>query len=298
LLVATTSEFAGLALNLLVASFCAQRWMTPGAPRQYARLGLVIVVIAAGTLVVLLAPGNAVRLDVLRVDDPMILRAFVAIPPTLQDVALFLFRRLTNPALIGTMAILALAAFGSPRPLLAPVSRPALFVAIPLAAALIAIAAGLWMGRMATGQMLQQRAQNQLHFILVASMASSIVLAARIGGRGRLAAVMKRLRLHDVRVAAVACLCLMLVAPQFLIAADILIFHSLQISSSISDRFARIGPGRAPGAPILERELVLPRLPVSTAFFGEGLSEDPKFWVNGVLARYIGVRSVRVEEQR
>jgi hypothetical protein len=298
LLVAMGSEFGGLALILVVASSYAQRWMTPGAPRQYARLGLVIVVIAAGTLVVLLAPGNAVRLDALGVRDSMILRAFVAIPRTLLDVTVFLFRRLTNPALIGSMAILALVAFGSSRPLLASVSRPALFVAIPLAAALIAMAAGLWMGRMATGQMLEQRAQNQLHFILVASMASSIVLAARIGGRGGLAAIMKRLRLHDVRTAAVACLSLMLVTPQFLIAAEILIFHSREISSSISDRFARIGPGRVPGAPILERELVLPRLPISTAFFSDGLSEDPKFWVNVALARYSGVRTVRVEAQR
>jgi hypothetical protein len=97
----------------------------------------------------------------------------------------------------------------------------------------------------------------------------------------------------EPRQLAVAALLLMLATPHFLRAVQILP-HVVPLHRLIESRFAQFGNGRIPGAPIDDRELVLP--PPSTgdtAWFGDPVSSDPDQWTNGCVAHYVGVRWVR-----
>lgn len=293
LLVALSSEFSGIALILLIASSLVQRRLMPKAPRQYATHVFIVGLISFGTLIVLLAPGNAVRLNVLGVHEPMIPRAIYMIPLTARDVVEFLCRRLINPAVIATVAIFALFASRMIRPL--PLPRSILFGLLPLGAALIAITTGLWMGRIASGEMLEERAQNQLHFILVASLVAAVVAGVRAGvGYRYLNAAPPLFRIKNSHFAVTVLLVLALFTPNFWTATKFAVLYCRESSRSVALQFKLMGAGPARGAPVLESDLVLPRLSNSNAFFRESISEDPNHWVNQVVARYMGIRSVRI----
>jgi hypothetical protein len=86
----------------------------------------------------------------------------------------------------------------------------------------------------------------------------------------------------------------MLATPAFLQAVRILP-HVGPLHRLAEDRFAQIGDGKAPGAPIADRELVLPASSTGNIpWFGDPVSREPDAWSNGCVARYAGVRAVRI----
>jgi hypothetical protein len=294
LFVALSLEFGGVAFVILVGASFVLRLFILNCPRQYAVHAILAGISALGTLVVLLAPGNAIRLSAMGIHESILVRAISTIPSTAFDVAIFLFRRLTNPALMATMVILSFVASQTARQLRS--TRPAIVIFSPLVAALAVITIGLWTGRVATGEMLVQRAQNELHFVLVAALALTIVFAARSSlGYSFVGSTISKLAFRDARTALVALSFLMLLTPKFLTATRILLVDFADSSAATANRFALIEDQLASAVRTNKKDVVLPRLSQANAFFQETLREDPHYWVNEELARYMGASSVRIE---
>src|SRR5207302_3479954 len=264
----------------------------PGAARQPVAHALVLCAIAIGMAIVVAAPGNAARMRMLGTDHGLTVRMLAGFPMTLAHVATFLFRRLTNPALIGWLVLLFLAA--PPQDRLSPGPRPGIrastFVWWPLAAAMIAIYGSLWIGHAATGRLLEQRALDYLHFILVGGLTLTTASASAAFAESVRRAVGRRFPRFNDRGIAIAGLLIMLATPHFLQAARILP-HAVPFHQLVEDRFALLGGGKAVGAPIDDREIVVPASTTpNTKWFSDPVIGDANAWQNGCLARYIGVR--------
>jgi hypothetical protein len=93
---------------------------------------------------------------------------------------------------------------------------------LPLATAMIAIYGSLWIGHVATGRLLEQRALNYLHFVLVAGLSLTAIAASAIHGERFWAVIGARWPSLDGPKLAVAALLLMLATPAFLQAVRIL----------------------------------------------------------------------------
>jgi hypothetical protein len=321
-LIAMATEISGPVLAVIVLASWLTRGLTPGAPRQPVAHLLMLTAIAAGIAVIVLSPGNAARMRVMGTDQGVGLRMLVALPLTLVDLAQFLVRRLTNPALIGFVIMLILAvpprergqsyisdsipplkgegggnaaptrpAEATLRPATLPLrGRDLHLVAwLPLIAAMIAIYGSLWIGEVATGRLLEQRALDYLHFILVGGLTLTAPAASAAFGE-RLRAAARRLHL-DGRRLAIAALLLMLASPHVLQAARILP-HTLALHRSVEARFTLLGGGdRLSGAS--GRDVVLPAVP-DVSWFGDPAGSGPDAWTNQCMARYVGARSVRI----
>ena len=295
--IAMATEFSGAVLFVIVLGSLARRWLTPGAPRQVIAHALILAAITAGALVVALAPGNAVRLGMHGLGDGLAGRAVLALPMTLVWLGQFLFQRATSPALLAWVIAVALATWAHDRqPGAAPVvPKPALLVWLPLAMALVAIYAALWIGQLGLGGLLPPRARGHLHFVLVGGLTLTTGAATRAYGERWHARIAARWPQLSARHAAVLMLLLMAAAPHFLSAAYALGWQAGPLARSVEDRFARLGPGRTPGGPIADRELVLPPIePRPYPVFTGDIQRDPKHWTNDCLARYAGVRAVRL----
>jgi hypothetical protein len=294
-LVALSSEFSGIVLVLLIGGSLVQRCLIRGAPRQYQVHAALVGITVIGTLMVLLAPGNAIRLNALGIHESIVSRAISTVPSTAFDVVIFLFRRLTNPALLGAMLTLLIIASPSSQRLHSV--RSAALIVCPLVTSLIVLTVGLWIGRVATGEMLVQRAQNELHFVLVASLAVTTILASRFGYGNRLIrSVISRFPFLRLRTALVALSLLMLLTPKFLAATKAMTSDFGDYSSSVAERFALIANERSVAAVMPKKDVVLPRLSHTNAFFEEPLREDPDYWTNRLVSRYIGTNSVKIEK--
>jgi hypothetical protein len=298
--IAMATEISGPVLAVIVLASWLARWLIPGAPRQPVAHLLMLCAIAAGIAVVVLAPGNAVRMRVMGTDQGVALRMLVGLPLAAADLGQFLVRRLTNPALIGFVIMLIIAM--PPRERGAgPAARthlvallPAWLPAwLPLIAAMIAIYGSLWIGQVATGRLLEQRALNYLHFILVGGLTLTAPAASAVFGE-RLQVAARRFHLGGRRLA-VAALLLMLASPHVLQAARILP-QALALHRSVEARFALLGGGdRSSGAS--ERDVVLPAVP-DVSWFGDPAASGPDAWTNQCMARYVGVGSVRIAAGR
>jgi hypothetical protein len=87
----------------------------------------------------------------------------------------------------------------------------------------------------------------------------------------------------------------MLVAPHFLAAAYALGWQAGPLARSVADRFARLEPTRARGAPADRGDLILPPLaPRARLVMIGDVRDDAAHWSNQCLARYVGARSVRL----
>jgi hypothetical protein len=294
--IATATEISGPVLLVIVLSSFLHRWLLPDAPRQPLAHAVILGAIAIGITIVLLSPGNAIRMHTMGTDQGMALRALTGLPMGVAHVVQFLFRRLTNPALLAWLIFLVFlvpAYDRRPRDMPIVFSR-ALIVWLPLGTAMIAIYGSLWIGHVATGRLLEQRALDYLHFVLVGGLSLTAIAVAAIH-RARLWGMIKaRWPSLDGAKLAVAALLLMLATPAFLQAVRILPYVG-PLHRLAEDRFAQLGDGKAPGAPIADRDLVLPASSTGKIpWFGDPVSSDPDAWSNRCVARYVGVRSVQI----
>jgi hypothetical protein len=296
LLAAMGSEFSGPILLVVTAGSFAQRCLTPGAARQPTAHLLMAAAIILGTLMVVLAPGNALRLQAFAGDRSLALRFLMALPMGAVDLATFLFRRLTNPAMIGFLAILTMATATCDRPRAAAPAGP-LVPWLPLLSTVLGVYGAFVIGEFTTGIYLVARALEHLHFVLAGGLALTAVAVVRAHG-ARIAAFADRLPAFlTVRNAAVAAFILLLITPPFLSAAYEAAWQLIPLNRSVADRFERIGNGHLPDASASDRELVLPPIrPVAAFFFGDPISTDPANWGNTCVALFAGVRAVRVSE--
>jgi Family of unknown function (DUF6056) len=293
---ATGSEFSGPILLVVTAGSFAQRCLTQGAPRQTAAHLLIAAAIVLGTLIVVLAPGNAVRFHLYPSDRSLTLRFLIAWPMGAADLATFLFRRLTNPAMIAFLAILAMATATCDR--LRPVEPAARLVPwLPLLSAVLGVFGAFVIYEFAIGRYMEARGLEHLHFVLAGGLALTTVAVVRTHA-ARIAALADRLpSFLTLRNATVAALVLVLITPPFLTAAYVVAWQLATLNRSVADRFERIGSGHLPGASASDRELVLPPIkPAGAFFFGETLDPDPANWANICVAIFAGVRAVRVSE--
>src|ERR1019366_10423621 len=94
----------------------------------------------------------------------------------------FLVRRLTNPALLAWLiCLLCVAPRGDRRPR-EMATRALLTVWWPLLTTMITIYGALWIGHVATGRLLEQRALNYLHFVLVGGLSLTAITASAAYG--------------------------------------------------------------------------------------------------------------------
>jgi Family of unknown function (DUF6056) len=296
LLIALTSEISGPVLAVIVLASLLQRFLIPGAPRQPLAHALIIGAIAIGVIVELSSPGNAMRMRVMGTDQGIALRALIGLPMAIGHVAQFLVRRLTNPALLAWLVVLVLAVPARDQaPQDVPAARRSLLAWLPLMTAMIGIYGSLYIGHVSTGDLLPQRTLNQLHFVLVGGLSLTAIALSRAFGQSVWGTIGARWPSLDHRQLAVAALLLMLATPHFLRAIQILP-HIESLHRLAESRFAQFGEGKLPGAPIADRELVLPASSAEEiGWFGDPVSSSPDAWINGCVARYVGVRSVRTE---
>jgi multisubunit Na+/H+ antiporter MnhC subunit len=294
MLIATATEISGPVLLAIVVGAFLQRWLLADAPRQPLAHALILGAIAIGIAIVLLSPGNAIRMRTIGTDQGIGLRALTGLPMAVAHVAQFLVRRLTNPALLAWLICLLCVAPRADRGPRQMPARGALTVWWPLVTTMITIYGALWIGHVATGKLLEQRALNFLHFVLVGGLSlTAIAASAAYGGRiwGMIEARWPR---FDPAKLAVAGLLLMLATPHFLQAVRILP-HVEALYRQAQERFAQLGDGKIPGAPIADRTLVLPASTTGDIpWFADPVSADPDAWTNGCVARYAGVRSVAI----
>jgi hypothetical protein len=294
--IATATEISGPVLLVIVLTSFLHRCLLPGAPRQPLAHAAILGAAAIGIAVVLLSPGNALRMHSMGTDQGIALRALVGVPMAIAHVAQFLVRRLTNPALLAWLILLVLLAPAhdrQPRDL-PPASGRAPLVWLPLGSAMIAIYGALWIGHVATGRLLEQRALDYLHFVLVGGLSLTLIAAMAAYGERFRGMLERRWPSLDDRKLAVTALLLMLATPHFLqalrILPDVVALHRLA-----TERFAQLGDGAAPGAPIADRELIVPAWPIGEIpWFADPVNEEPGAWVNGCVARFARVRAVRV----
>ena len=295
MLIATATEISGPILLVIVLSSLLQRSLVPDAPRQPLAHAVILCAIAVGIAVVVLSPGNAIRMRVMGTDQGVALRALTGLPMAVAHLAQFLVRRLTNPALLAWLVLLMLVAPPDDRRL--PDVPPAfrrLLVWLPLAIAMTAIYGSLWIGHVATGRLLEQRALNYLHFVLLGGLSVSAIAVSAVYGKRFRGIVAARWPRFEGRELALAALLLMLATPHFLQAVRILP-HVGPLHRLAQERFAELGDGKAPGAPISDRTLLLPPSSVeNVAWFGDPVSDNPDAWWNGCVARFAGVRSVEI----
>jgi hypothetical protein len=293
--VATATEISGPVLIAIVLGSYLHRCLLPKAPRQTLAHALILGAIAIGIAIVVLAPGNAARLHVMGTDQDLGLRAVTGLPMAVARVAQFLVRRLTNPALVAWLIVLVLVVPAHDRVPrgLPPAARRAL-VWLPLATAMIAIYGSLWIGQVATGKLLEQRGLNFLHFVLVGGLSLTAIAAGAAPGERLWGMIAARWPSLDRTKLAAAALLLMLVTPHFLQAVRILPDVG-PLRRLAEERFAQLGDGKVPGAPILDRTLVLPAASIpNTPWFADPVSTDPDSWTNACVARYAGVRAVEI----
>jgi multisubunit Na+/H+ antiporter MnhC subunit len=297
--IATATEITGPVLLVIVLGALLHRWLLSDAPLQPLAHAVILCAIAIGIAVVVLSPGNAIRMHTVGTDQGTALRALTGLPLAIGHVAQFLVRRLTNPALLAWIVLLMLVAPArdpGPRDT-PPAFRRLLIVWLPLGTAMIAIYGSLWIGHVATGRLLEQRALDFLHFVLVGGSGLTVIAASAVYGVRMWGAVQARWPAFDRTKLAAAALLLMLATPHFLQAVRILP-HVGPLRRLAEERFAQLGDGKVPGAPIADRELVLPALSTEPLpWFGDPVSEDPGAWSNACVARYVGVRSVRIAPQ-
>jgi multisubunit Na+/H+ antiporter MnhC subunit len=293
--IATATEISGPVLITIVLGSFAHRCLLRNAPRQPLAHALIIGAIAIGFAIVALAPGNAVRLQTMGTDQGLWLRTLTGLPMAAAHVAQFLVRRLTNPALVAWLVFLVLVVPARDRGArdLPPAARRAL-VWLPLATAMLAIYGSLYIGHVATGRLLEQRGLNHLHFVLVGGLSlTAIAVGAAHGERlwGTIEAHWPRL---DRRKLAAAALLLLLATPHFLQAIRILPYVG-SLRQLAEERFAQLGDGKARGAPVVDRTLILPAASTgNTPWFADPVSSDPDAWTNGCVAQYVGVRAVEI----
>jgi hypothetical protein len=257
--IATATEISGPVLLVIVLGSFLHRWLLPDAPRQPIAHALILGAIAIGIAIVLLSPGNTIRMRMMGTDQGMALRALTGLPMGVAHVAQFLFRRLTSPALLAWLIFLVLvvpARDRGPRGMPIVLSR-ALIVWLPLGTAMIAIYGSLWIGHVATGRLLEQRALDYLHFVLVGGSSLTAIAASAIHRERLWGLLGARWPSLDGAKLAVAALLLMLATPAFLQAVRILPYVG-SLHRLAEDRFAQLGDGKAPGAPITDRDLILP----------------------------------------
>ncbi len=295
---AMATEMSGAILFIVVAAGFAQRWLTPGAPRQPVAHALVLAAIAAGALIVALAPANAVRLSAHGQAHHVVWNAVVAVPLALGRLFHHLYLRLVSPALVAWPLILAVATWHHDRrPGAPPVARkPAALVWLPLVTALVATYVALWIGQLGLGNILPPRARSHLHFVLVGGLTLTTIQATRAYGE----------RAHDwwarhwprvtARHLAGLSLALLILTPHTLGAMKTAVWDGRALAAAIDERFARLAAAaKAPG----EGDVLLPRFPVrGWPVVIDELPVDPNHWKNIALARYYRVRSVRVEPPR
>jgi multisubunit Na+/H+ antiporter MnhC subunit len=293
--IATATEISGPVLVTIVLGSYLHRCLLPKAPRQPLAHALILGAIAIGIAIVVLAPGNAARLRVMGTDQGLALRTLTGLPMAVAHVAQFLVRRLTNPALVAWLVFLVLVvpARDRGRRDMPPATSRAL-VWLPLGTAMIAIYGSLWIGHVATGRLLEQRSLNHLHFVLVGGLSLTAIAAGAAHGErlwGMIAAHWPSL---DRTKLAAAALLLMLATPHFLQAIRILPYVG-PLRRLAEERFAQLGDGKVPGAPILDRTLILPAASIANIpWFADPVSADPDAWTNQCVARYVGVRSVEI----
>lgn len=294
-LVAMTTEISGPELLVIVLGSMLHRRLMPGTPRQPLAHALILGATIIGIAIVVLAPGNAGRMHGMGSDHDVAWRAVLGAPMGIAYVGQFLFRRLTNPAMIAWLIFLVLAMPARPNGARdAPSARAPWIVWLPLAAAMIAIYGSLYIGYVATADVLPPRALDQLHFILVGGLSLTAVMASP-AVRGRVwREIEARWPRLDRRKLAIAALLLALATPNFLQAVRILP-HVMPLHRLEAARFAIFGSGRAIGAPMTDRELLVP--PASTGnteWFSDPVSSVADDWVNGCVAQFVGVRWVRI----
>jgi multisubunit Na+/H+ antiporter MnhC subunit len=292
---ATATEITGPVLIVIVLGALLHRWLLSDTPLQPLAHAVILCAIAIGIAVVVLSPGNAIRMRSVGTDQGMALRALTGLPLGIGHVAQFLVRRLTNPALLAWIVLLMLAAPArDPGPAdTPPTLRRLLVVWLPLATAMTAIYGSLWIGHVATGRLLEQRALDYLHFVLVGGSSLTVIAASAVYSERMRGAIKARWPAFDRTKLAAAALLLMLATPHFLQAVRILPQVGA-LRRLAEERFAQLGDGKIRGAPIADRELVLPALSTEPIpWFGDPVSDDPTAWSNDCVARYVGTRSVR-----
>jgi Family of unknown function (DUF6056) len=293
LMVAMTTEISGPELLVIVLASMLQRRLVPGTPRQPLAHVLILGATAIGVAIVVLAPGNAGRMHQMGSDHDLAWRAMMGGPMGIAYTGQFLFRRLTNPAMIAWLAFLVLAVPARLDGAASP-ARPAWLVWLPLAAAMIAIYGSLYIGYVATADVLPPRALDQLHFILVGGLSLTAVMASPAVGARVWREIEARWPTLDRRKLAIAALILALATPNFVQAVRTLP-HVVPLYRLEQARFAIFGSGKAIGAPIADRELLVPPSSTSnTAWFSDPVSSVADDWVNGCVAQFVGVRWVRI----
>jgi multisubunit Na+/H+ antiporter MnhC subunit len=294
MLIATATEISGPVLLAIVVGSFLHRWLLAEAPRQPLAHALILGAIAIGIAVVLLSPGNAIRMRTIGTDQGIGLRALMGLAMAVAHLAQFLVRRLTNPALLAWLiCLLCVAPRGDRRPQEMP-ARALLTVWWPLLTTMITIYGALWIGHVATGRLLEQRALNYLHFVLVGGLSLTAITASAAHGKRVWGMIEARWPRLDTARLAFAGLLLMLATPHFLQAVRILPYVG-PIHRLAQERFAQLGDGKVPGAPIADRTLVLPAASDrDIPWFADPVRSDPDAWTNGCVARYAGVRSVEI----
>lgn len=289
-LTAMATEMSGAILFVVVCGAFVRRWLEPAAPRQPVAHLVILAALVAGATIVAVAPGNAARMSVYGQSQSLIVGAITAIPMTLVRLLNHLYLRLVSPALVAWPIVVALATWAHDRRAAAPPPRPNWIVVwLPLATAIAATAAALWIGQIGMGQFLPPRARGHLHFILLAGLTLTTVAATRAyGDEVRRWINARRPALARGHVAAAA-LVLVVAAPNALHAAWRMA-HRPALASAIEGRFATLDAARGQQAPV-----VLPALPPGWPVVIGDIGAAADHWPNVCLARYYRIPSVRID---
>ncbi|MBL8837742.1 MAG: hypothetical protein JNL66_15940 [Alphaproteobacteria bacterium] len=285
---AMATEMSGAVLFVVVCGAFVRRWLEPAAPRQPVAHFVILAALVAGAVIVAVAPGNAARMSVYGQSQGLVVGAFTSIPMTVVRLLNHLYLRAVSPALVAWPVIVALATAYYDRG--AAPSRPAWPVVwLPLATAIAATAAALWIGQIGMGQFLPPRARGHLHFILLAGLTMTTAAATRAYGDQVRRWAVARWPVLTCRRVAVAALVLIVLAPNAIHAAWTATVRRPSLAAAIDARFAALEAGRGQGAP-----LVLPALPPGWPVVIGDIGEAADHWPNACLARFYRLPSVRI----
>lgn len=289
-LTAMATEMSGAILFIIVAGAGLRRWLQPGAPRQIAAHLLMLAAFVAGAAIVAAAPGNAARMSVYGQSHGLIASAIGAVPMAIVRLLNHLYLRAVSPALVAWPIVVALATWHTGRtPRTATPRSPALVVWLPLATAIAATGAALWIGQTGMGQFLPPRARGHLHFVLLAGLTLTTIEATRAYGDRVIALSARRWPKLAERHVAMLALLLTIAAPHAIHAALTLTLQRPALGAAIAERHATLEAARG-----RQGTIHLPPLPLVWPVVIGDIDHDPAGWPNACLAGYYGLGSVRL----
>jgi len=254
-----------------------------GDRRLAGRSGLILAAVAAGLLVNLAAPGNAVRAHQMAFGGQFRTALALTLEPSQTPLRALLDLRLLALGLF----LLALPGFRERRPDWTRARLPWLLL-LPVATVAILLG-GHFMTAYAVGLAPPDRVQAFLFALLLLGWVATLAAAA-----ARLAPLSSGYR-GLFTVAAAAALCLNLAAAPNSRAAVRSLPRALgEWRSQNAARHASILAQRSAG----RRDFLLPPLaPPPPPLLDAQISDDPAWWVNACAARYYGAATLRARER-